>query len=86
MKCNQLRLGFELVSPCTFFTRITISPRSPAMNVTVWFGLVPLFNGISTFVDYLMPNSSDYLTHCWEDEGFHAFPMGICLKVNASRV
>ena len=21
----------------------------------VWFGLVPLFNGISTFVGYLMP-------------------------------
>ena len=23
-----------------------------------------------------------YLTHSWEDEGFHTFPKGICPKVN----
>ena len=23
-----------------------------------------------------------YLTHSWEDKGVHAFPKGICLKVN----
>ena len=26
-------------------------------SILVWFGLVPLFNGISTFVSYLMPKS-----------------------------
>ena len=29
MKCNQLRLGFELVLPCPFPTPITITLRSP---------------------------------------------------------
>ena len=42
------------------------------------FGLVSLFNGISTFVGYLMPN----LNHSWEDKGVHTFPQGICPKVN----
>ena len=28
MKCNQSRLGFELVSPCPFPTTITITPRA----------------------------------------------------------
>ena len=29
MKCNQSRLGFELVSPCPFPTTITTTPRAP---------------------------------------------------------
>ena len=51
----------------------------------LWFCLVSLFNGISTFLGYLMPNQSskkNYLTHRWEDKGVHTFPKGICLKVN----
>ena len=29
MKCNQSRPGFELVSPCSFPTTVTITPRAP---------------------------------------------------------
>ena len=29
MKCNQSRIGFELVSPCPFPTTITTAPRAP---------------------------------------------------------
>ena len=29
MKCNQPRPGFELVSPCSFPTTISITPRAP---------------------------------------------------------
>ena len=29
MKCNQYRPGFELVSPCSFPTAITTTPRAP---------------------------------------------------------
>ena len=29
MKCNQSRIGFELVSPCPFPTTITTTPRAP---------------------------------------------------------
>ena len=53
------------------------------------YGLVSLFNGISTFVGYLMPkpffkknSSGTYLTHSWEDKGVHGLHKGICLKVN----
>ena len=53
------------------------------------FGLVSLFNGISTFVGYfnaeailLEEQSWYYLTHSWEDKGVHTFPKGICPKVN----
>ena len=47
----------------------------------VWLGLFSLFNGISTFVAYLIPKRY-YLTHSWEDEGVHTSPKGICPKVN----
>ena len=33
MKCNQPRPGFELVSPCPFSTTITITPRSPHIQL-----------------------------------------------------
>ena len=47
-------------------------------------GLISLFNGISTFVGYLMPEEQQwyYLTHSWEDKGVHTFPKGICPKAN----
>ena len=54
-----------------------------------WFGLVSLFNGISTF--FMLFNAKAilveeqlwyYLTHSSEDKGVHTFPKGICLKVN----
>ena len=32
MKCNQSRSEFELVSPCPFPTRITITPRAPKVS------------------------------------------------------
>ena len=48
-----------------------------------------LFNGISTFIGYLMPNPSFleeqqcfYLTHSWVDKRVHTFPKGICQKMN----
>ena len=44
--------------------------------------LASLFNGISTFVGYLMPKTWYYLTHSWEDKGIYTFPKGICPKVN----
>ena len=50
----------------------------------VWFGFF-VFNGISTFVGYLIPKPFSkpfYLTHSWEDKGVHNFPKGICPKVN----
>ena len=53
------------------------------------FGLVSLFNGISTFVGYLIPKAIlleeqywYYLTHSWEDKGVHTFSKGIWPKVN----
>ena len=52
-----------------------------------WFGLVSLFNGISTlfrlFNAILLEEQYwYYLTHSWEDKGVHTFPKGICPKVN----
>ena len=46
--------------------------------------LVSLFNGISTFVGYLMPMpfSKNYFTNSWADKEVHTFPKGICPKVN----
>ena len=50
---------------------------------TIWFGLVSLFNGMSTFLGYLMPkpfseknSSGTILTHIWEDKGVHTFSQG----------
>ena len=54
-----------------------------------WFGLVSLFNGISTLFRLfdakailLEEQYWYYLTHSWEDKGVHTFPKGICPKVN----
>ena len=53
------------------------------------FGLVSLFNGISTL--FRLFNAKAilleeqlwyYLTDSWEDKGVHTFPKGICPKVN----
>ena len=38
-----------------------------------------LFNAKSIF---LQKHKWQYLTHCWEDKGVHAFTKGICPKVN----
>ena len=53
------------------------------------FGLVSLFNGISTLFRLfnakailLEEKLRYYLNHSWEDKGVHTFPMGICPKVN----
>ena len=55
----------------------------------VWFGLISLFNGISTLcrlfnaIAILLEEQVwYYLTHSWEDRGVHTFPKSICLKVN----
>ena len=50
----------------------------------VWFGLVSLFNGISTFVGYLVPEEQlwYYLTRSWEDKEVHTFLESICPKRN----
>ena len=46
-------------TPTTSILNITLNKLMDAAPVTlelwVWFGLVSLFNGISTFVGYLMP-------------------------------
>ena len=52
-----------------------------------WFGLVSLFNGISTLfrlfnAKAILLEEQYYLTHSWEDKGVHTFPKGICPKVN----
>ena len=54
-----------------------------------WFGLVSLFNGISTVFRLFNAKAilleeqwRYYLTHSWEDKGVHTFPKGICPKVN----
>ena len=58
-------------------------------DLCVMFGLVSLFNGISTFVrlfnaKVILPEKQQYhyLTHSWEDKGVHTFPKGLCPKVN----
>ena len=54
----------------------------------MWFGLVSLFNGISTLFRLFYAKAIlleeqwwYYLTHSWEDKGVHTFPKGISLKV-----
>ena len=53
------------------------------------FGLVSLFNGISTFFRLfnakailLEEQELHYLTNGWDDKIVHTFPKSICLKVN----
>ena len=56
-------------------------------KIKVWFGffvswhinLCRLFNAKA-----ILPEEQQwyYLTHSWEDKGFHTFPKGICPKVN----
>ena len=54
----------------------------------IYFGLVSLFNGISTLFRLFNAKAIlleeqlwNYLTHTWEDKGVHTFPKGICPKV-----
>ena len=53
------------------------------------FGLVSLFNGISTIFRLFNAKSilleeqlGYYLSHSWENKGVHTFPKGICPKMN----
>ena len=41
MKCNQSRPGLELVSPCSFPTAITTTPRAPPMKGYSAFAIAP---------------------------------------------
>ena len=45
MKCNQSRPGFELVSPSTFPTTITITPEAP-----------PIYTTCTSYKNYLWEN------------------------------
>ena len=36
MKCNQSRLGFDLVSPCPFPATIAIRPRAPPKSIILY--------------------------------------------------
>ena len=65
MKCNEFRPGFELVSPCSFPTTITITPRAPpksdkisiAKNVYLFdkhFFLIQLYACGLTIIDIKM--------------------------------
>ena len=76
-------MGYVTPKPSLFipFSR-GISPKVNAIVQLEFDGLVSLFNGISTFLGYLMPKPFSYLTHSWEDKGVHTFPKGICPKVN----
>ena len=52
-----------------------------------WFGLVSLFNGISTLcrlfnAKAILLEEQYYLTRNLENKGVHTFPKGICPKVN----
>ena len=46
------------------------------------FGLDSLFDGISTFMGYLMPKQFYYTTHSCRDNKVLTFPKAISLKVN----
>ena len=74
---------------CTGFSEMLISFEMYRVfrNVIIWFGLVSLFNGISTLFSLfnakaILIEEQYYLTHSWEDKGVHTFPKGICPKVN----
>ena len=56
-----------------------------SLIVLFFFVCVSLFNGISTFMSYLIPKSSlrkYYLIYSWRNKRFHTFPKGISAKVN----
>ena len=62
-------------------------------KLKVLLGLVSLFNEVSKFVGYFMPNHPFkrtvmvlfkwyFLTHNWANKVFHTFPKNVSLKVN----
>ena len=57
MKCNQHRPGFELVSPCSFPTTITITPRAPPFFFFFFCYLTHSFEdkGVHTFPKGICP-------------------------------
>ena len=83
MKCKLLCPGFEHGLPIPFPTMLTVMINISQPKFV--FGLVSLFNGISTFLCYLMLLEEQqwcYLTHSWEDKGVYIVPKSICPKVN----
>ena len=72
----------------TILARVVSNPNN-GRSREVWFGLVWFlcFKDLSTIIGYakailLEEQKCYYLTHNWGDQGVHAFPKGICLKVN----
>ena len=79
----------NIYSACVYKLYQLVCMLKWVVVVVGWFGLVSLFNGISTFLGYfnakailLEEQQWYYLTHSWEDKGVYIFPKGICLKVN----
>ena len=67
MKCNQSRPEFELVSPCSFPTTITITPRAPPISNSLtmnekWYYL----RGVSDHGSFQFPVSVN-LSWLWRD-------------------
>ena len=55
----------------------------------LWFGLVSLFNGISTLFRLFNAKAilleEQYLTHSWEDKGVHTLPESECNSATGVR-
>ena len=61
----------------------------PLKVCPAWFGLVSLFNGVSTFVVCLLPKPSSYwyyLSHSLGNKSVYIFPKGISPKVRMIRI
>ena len=54
-KIISIFVNNEMILICTFFI-CSFSTKTSHRNANIIDGLVSLFNGISTFVGYLMPN------------------------------
>ena len=73
MKCNQSRLGFELVSPCSFPTTKTITPRAPPNQLWGNSGESSLFGlGKSTDLgdDNRYTKRTSFVFWCWKMWGW----------------
>ena len=88
-KCFFVRLNKESeYQNVSFIVHVRQWPGSPGFNPrSIWFGLVSLFNGISTLfrlfnAKAILLEEQYYLTNSWEDKGVHTFPKGICPKMN----
>ena len=80
---NEWIFIFFKILPLAFNTFVPVFYLSNCL----WFGLVSLFNNISTFVVYLMPKPPFYscsgiFQPIAEDKWIHTFPKRINQKVN----